>query len=292
MGADPQQNKDIKASTSRPGRFGPRALFRVLAVVTIAVPVALVQNVVILLRLNNWWPVTGLWNRIMTGILDIQVVVHGDLVENRSVLYAANHISWADIFVLGGVLPRASFVAKHEISKVGPARWLAGLGKTIYVDRARRTETHSKANELASRVADGDSLILFPESTTTWGQYVAPFKSALFSVAERAAEQDGDMLVQPVTLSYVSLNGQPMVRSRRPWVAWIGDVSIVSHLKRFFTIGRIEAVVILHDPVHLKDFGNRKAIAQHCETTVREGLESLHRLEYLHGPQKHRGSVN
>jgi len=286
MGLDPRQHHGIPTSKPKPNRFGVKALIKVLAVLFVAMPVALVQNVVILLRLDNWWPVTGLWNRIMTRIMGISVEIQGDLVPDRAVLYASNHISWADIFVLGGVLPRASFVAKHEIGQIGPARWIAGLGKTIYVDRARRTETHAKANELADRVSAGDSLILFPESTTTWGQYVAPFKSALFSVAERAAAQDGDMLVQPVTLSYVSLNGQPMVRSRRPWVAWIGDMGIFSHLKQFFTIGRIHAVILLHPPVHLKDYGNRKAIAQHCEVTVRAGLESLHRREYLHGPQK------
>ena len=52
-------------------------------------------------------------------------------------MFVANHISWADIPVLGGVLD-AAFVAKSEVEGFALVGWLANLARTVYVDRDRR----------------------------------------------------------------------------------------------------------------------------------------------------------
>ena len=61
--------------------------------------------------------------------------------------------------------------------------WIATLARTIYVDRSRRSETHSIQPEIQSALAAGLRLFLFPEGTSSDGSRVLPFHSSLFQPA-------------------------------------------------------------------------------------------------------------
>ena len=52
-------------------------------------------------------------------------------------------------------------------------------------------------------------MILFPEGTSSDGNKVLPFKSALFGVAQ-VAPHGQPLLVQPVSLAYTRLDGMPV----------------------------------------------------------------------------------
>ncbi len=74
------------------------------------------------------------WYRGCSRLCALKVQVGGHPVGEGPVLYAANHVSYLDIVVLGGLLD-AVFVAKAEV-----ARWpvfgpLAKLQRTIFIER-------------------------------------------------------------------------------------------------------------------------------------------------------------
>ncbi|WP_262692195.1 lysophospholipid acyltransferase family protein [Kordiimonas aestuarii] len=236
-----------------------------------------------------WWPLAGLWHRTMCRILGIEIQIVGAPRDHKGpVLYACNHISWLDIVVLGGHLENASFIAKSEVAGWGLLGSLCKLHKTIFVNRERRSESARQRDALSERVREGHSLILFPEGTSTDGMRVSQFKSALFSVAERADEaSDHHLLIQPVTLAYTGVNGMPLIRSQKPVVAWLGDVELFGHLRQLMGRARLEAVIEFHAPVTLAEAGSRKALASYCEREVRRGLERAHRAELKMGPQTH-----
>lgn len=199
------------------------------------------------------------------------------MVTDRPVLFVANHLSWADIFVLGGHCINSGFVAKAEIETWGPIGWLAKMQYTQYVNRSRRTDSKQQRDRLIKSVHEGRNLILFPEGVTTGGNSVIAFKSALFSVAEELSAIEHDLVIQPITLSYVEMHGMPIVRARRPQVAWMGAVGILHHVRQHFRRGPITSMIEFHDPVHYRDFGSRKALAAHCRDRVQEGLERSHK---------------
>ena len=115
---------------------------------------------------------------------------------------------------------------------------------------------------------------------------VIKFKSALFSVAERADEaSDHTLLIQPVTLAFTEMNGMPLVRSQKPLVAWLGDMELFEHLRQFLGLARTVATIEFHQPITLAEAGSRKALAHYCEEEVRAGLERAHRLEMRMGPR-------
>jgi len=57
-------------------------------------------------------------------------------------LIASNHLSYLDILVYSSIAPCA-FIAKREVRSWPDVGWIATLARTIYVDRSRRSETHS-----------------------------------------------------------------------------------------------------------------------------------------------------
>lgn len=213
-----------------------------------------------------------LFHRLLARALGIRTIVRGAPARGHGVLFVANHLSWADIPVLGSRL-LAHFVAKSEVAAMGPVGWLADLQRTIYVERDRRLATPDQRNAIAERLSAGGNVILFAEGTTGDGVGVLPFKSSLFSVAEGVE----DLLIQPVSLAYTRLNGLPMRRAMLPHVAWTGDVTLAPHALDFMRLGRIEAELRLHPAVRAADFGCRKAMARHCEQVIAGGYAAAMR---------------
>ncbi|MBF0268230.1 MAG: 1-acyl-sn-glycerol-3-phosphate acyltransferase [Alphaproteobacteria bacterium] len=207
--------------------------------------------------------------RIVCRITGLNVAVFGQMTTERPALFVSNHVSYLDILVLGGLI-RASFVAKSEVAGWPGINIIARLGRTIFVER-RPVRAAKQTGQLARRLLKGDSLIVFPEGTSTDGNRLMPFKSTLFSAAE--IEINGQpVLVQPLTITYTRLNGMPMGRVLRPLYAWYGDMSLAPHLWKVLGLGQAQVEVEFHPPVRLTDYATRKGLALHCHRAVRHGL--------------------
>ena len=197
------------------------------------------------------------------------VVPVGEMSTRRPTLFVSNHTSYLDITVLGSLIP-GSFVAKTEVAQWPLYGWLAKLQRTVFVERRPQT-SHRQRDQLKERLAAGDNLILFPEGTSNDGNRVLPFRSALLSVAE--VEVKDRLLIQPVSVAYVALNGIPMGHGLRPLVAWYGDMTLGPHLWQFSRLGKITVVVEFHPPVNLVTVGDRKNLTRYCATAVESGVE-------------------
>jgi 1-acyl-sn-glycerol-3-phosphate acyltransferase len=208
-------------------------------------------------------------------LLDLHIEIRGDMSTAHPTLFVCNHSSYLDISVLGSII-KGSFIAKAEVADWPVFGYLAKLQRTVFVDRQRRTTTHYQRDQLARRLDEGDNLILFPEGTSNDGNRTLPFRSALFSVAERKGESGQPeplpLSIQPVSLAYVRLNGMPIGRSLRPLLAWYGDMELLDHLWHVAGLGRIVVAVEFHPPVTLAQFASRKALSEHCQRAVAEGV--------------------
>jgi lyso-ornithine lipid O-acyltransferase len=222
------------------------------------------------LRLAKTLPLT--YHRLVCRIIGIRVSARGTLAQARPLLIVANHTSYLDIEVLGSLVP-GSFVAKAEIAGWPFFGWLAKLQRSVFIER-RSSKAREHKDEIEKRLLAGDLLILFPEGTSDDGNRLLPFRSALFSVAERRIEGE-PLQVQPVSLAYTRLDGMPMGRSFRPFFAWYGQMALAPHLWRMLGMGLVTAEVIFHEPVTIDRFASRKALAEHCWRVVSEGVASL-----------------
>ncbi|MDO9488985.1 MAG: lysophospholipid acyltransferase family protein [Sphingomonadaceae bacterium] len=251
-------------------RFGPaKTMLGTAAALSLLVPPQLVAR---RMRPDAHPRLPRLFHRLFAHALGIRTSVHGTAARARGVLFVANHLSWADIPVLGARL-LGHFVAKSEVGAMGPVGWLADLQRTIYVERERRQATPAQRNEIAARLAAGGNIILFAEGTTGDGVGVLPFKSALLSVCDGV----DDLLIQPVTIAYTHLNGLPLRRAMLPHIAWTGDMMLAPHAVDFMRLGRIDAQIRLHPAVRAGDFADRKALARYCEATIAAGYAAAMR---------------
>ncbi len=209
------------------------------------------------------------YHRRCCRILGLRVRRVGHPVGQRPVLFAANHVSYIDITILGALIP-GSFVAKAEVRRWPLFGWLARLQRCVFIDRQARS-TAAQRDAIAARLAAADTLILFPEGTSGDGNRVLPFKSALFSVAE-GRDAAAPITVQPVSIAYTRLDGLPIGRQYRPFFAWYGAMSMAPHLWRMLGLGTVEVVVEFHPPTSLAACGSRKALARYCEARIAGGV--------------------
>ncbi len=216
------------------------------------------------------------YHRNLCRLLQARIDVRGAPVEGVPCLIASNHCSWLDITVLSAVRP-LSFISKQEVGTWPMFGQLARLQRTIFVDRDRRSATARFNAQIQDRLKSGDTLVLFPEGTSTDGNRVFGFKSALMGAAdvtytERDTGADAHVPVQPVTIAYTRVHGLPLGRHERPIFTWYGDMDLAPHLWEALKRGPLDVVVEFHAPLTIDMAGNRKALASHCETVVREGL--------------------
>jgi 1-acyl-sn-glycerol-3-phosphate acyltransferase len=245
------------------------ALLRLVAYAGLTLALMPVQ----MLAVTFGWPLRKTlprwYHRHTCRILGIRVERHGRPSRRHPTLYVSNHVSYLDIEVLGALL-RASFVAKAEVATWPFFSWLAKLQETVFVERrARRAAEHR--DEMSRRLEAGDDLILFPEGTSGDGNGILPFKSALFSVAERRPK-GAPLTVQPVSIAYTRLDGLPLGRYLRPFFAWYGDMELGSHLWHAIGLGRVTVVVEFHEPVTIDQFDSRKALSDYCYGVVARGV--------------------
>jgi len=249
---------------------GVRAVFRLIVYLGITIFMAPVQGLALALRVRPLYRrIPRVYHRICCRILGLRLTVRGKRHKKGPVLFVSNHISYLDIGVLGALIP-GSFVAKAEISGWPVFGWLAKMQRTVFVDRQRRS-TAGQRDSLSSRLDQGDSLILFPEGTSSDGNRVLPFKSALFSVAA-IRPHDKPLKVQPVSIAYTRLDGMPIGRNVRPFFAWYGDMEMHDHLWDMARLGVCDVEVRYHEPVTLEMFANRKAMAEHCHALISQSV--------------------
>jgi 1-acyl-sn-glycerol-3-phosphate acyltransferase len=195
--------------------------------------------------------------------------------ENRSpILVVANHTSWLDIPILSSVFA-CSFIAKSEVGGWPLFGTLARLQRTLFVEREKRGKTAVHRDKLLGRIASGDRLILFAEGTSSDGNRVLPFNSALLSVAQLEVQIGDEMrkaTVQPVSVAYTHLHGLPMGRQYRPFFAWYGDMDLVPHLWEAFSLGPIDVTIQYHRPVTIDEFSSRKTLTAHCQTVISDAV--------------------
>ncbi len=203
--------------------------------------------------------------RMTLGILGLSVKIIGT-PDTSATAVVANHSSWLDIFALNA-RKRVYFVSKAEVAGWPGIGWLARATGTVFIERNPKKATEQKA-VFQERIAAGHRLLFFPEGTSSDGQRVLPFKSTLFA-AFFEDQKDGHIGIQPVSLFYRAPQGQD-----HRFFGWWGDMDFGSHFLRVVALGAGGEVSLSYQPlITVQQAPTRKAMAQACETAVRQGFE-------------------
>lgn len=211
-----------------------------------------------------------IWERGACYILGIKVRVQGQPHTATQTVYVSNHISYLDILAIGSVL-KASFVAKAEVENWPVFGFLSKMQQTAFISR-RPTDAGKGKYALSSMLAEGKSLIIFPEGTSSDGQTVLPFKSSLFSVALQD-QSARNLVVQPFSIEIVKADGRaPDRQDVRDIYAWHGDMTLAPHLWRFLKTSGVELVLHFHEIKEAASYSCRKDLSRICFEDVKQGV--------------------
>ena len=126
--------------------------------------------------------------RVLTGA---QARWYGCPPKAEQRIYFANHQSHADLVMIWAALPdelrsiTRPIAAKDYWTKTPFRQWITtAVFNAVYVDRERR-EDEDPLQPLVDALGRGDSIILFPEGTRGSGEEPQPFKSGLYSLAQK-----------------------------------------------------------------------------------------------------------
>ena len=211
---------------------------------------------------RRWTPaLPRLVCRVALSVLRLPVHVTGRPEPAGAVV--ANHAGWLDIFVLNAAR-RITFIAKSEVAGWPGIGILARVTGTLFIRRDRRQADAQRA-AMRERLDRGETLLFFPEGTSTDGRRVLGFKTTLFqALLDHPAP---DLAVQPVSLIF---HAPPRTQAR--FYGWWGDMAFGPHLLRVLAAhpqGRVD--LIWHPPLTVAAFSRRKTLAAACEQAVRQG---------------------
>jgi len=197
------------------------------------------------------------WCRRLLSCLRVQVSVFGTIPSRG--LIVSNHLSYVDIFVFSATA-RCMFVSKSEIKSWPLVGWVARMTGTVFVDRARRSQTDVPQLQMQERLSAGGLLVLFPEATSTNSRELLPFRSSFFEAAVAVAA--------PVTAAHISYelpegDGDPVTD-----ICYWGEMTLFPHLIKLLTKTRIQATVRFSGQP--RTFPNRKQAAKEMQREVAE----------------------
>lgn len=160
------------------------------------------------------------WILIHT-IYRVRMVGANHIPEEGAVIIAANHVSFVDPLILGGMIRRpVRFVMHHSIFKLPVLNFIFRTGKAIPIASRDDDPTilETAYQQINQVLREGDVLGIFPEGSITRDGEIQPFKSGVCKII---AEQP----VPVVPIALCKLWGSMFSRrdsllKRRPYKLW------------------------------------------------------------------------
>lgn len=130
--------------------------------------------------------------KLLTGA---RAVWRGSVPDDRLRVYFANHRSHCDFVVIWASLP--VHLRRRTRPVAGADYWLTGavrryiinqVFRGVLIDRAATRQQGNPIELMGNALANGDSLIVFPEGTRNLGEELLPFKSGIYHLAKARPE--------------------------------------------------------------------------------------------------------
>ncbi len=131
--------------------------------------------------LNPAWPVT--------------VAGREKLRSDRAAVMVANHLSLLDILVLFRIFTHFKWVSKIENFRIPFIGWNMRLNRYIELRRGDRASVVKMMRACEETLAEGNSIMMFPEGTRSPTGEMRAFKPGAFELAKRAR-----CPIQPIVL--------------------------------------------------------------------------------------------
>lgn len=198
------------------------------------------------------------WARSVAWLFGMRITVQGTPPE-RPFCLVANHLSYMDAIVVMSCSPGV-MVGKIEVSGMPLIGWMARQVGTIFIDRSLNRDVVRVGALMAAQLDQREGLIFFPESTTTDGTHILPFRAGLLAHAAQTG--------MPVHAASIRYEAPDFDASNV--VCWGDDTPLGTHMVRLAGVRGFQATIRFSpSPVTATD---RKVLA----SLLQERVETLY----------------
>ncbi len=249
-----------------------RAVLKFAALAALTLVTVPLQMVVLLFHKGRHsFAIPRFWHRGVCAVLGIKVTREGRLPGSGQAFYVSNHLSYLDVPAMGSII-EPIFIARADLSGWPVFGFLSKLQRTVFISRDRKDALKVKTS-VSAALAQGRPLVLFAEGTSSRGDAILPFKSSLLSIPLSHHGADTPLLVQPVTISLMSVTGQKGLNDNlRDVYAWHGEMTLGPHIWAFAKGRGAHIRITFHTPLDLSVYTDRKKLAADCAAAVGAGL--------------------
>lgn len=201
------------------------------------------------------------WSAGLLAVLNVKMRLSGAPPDAgmRQVMLAANHVSWIDVYALNSICP-ARFVAKSEIRGWPVFGWLSRNAGTLFIERAKRSDTARINQSISAALMQGDRVTVFPEGTTSNGTMLRHFHASLLQPAVVS-----EAMLCPVAIRYRNADGN--ISKEAAYV----ELSLLDSLRQILLQPWITVELTFADPINSSG-KNRRELARLAEQAIASAL--------------------
>ena len=202
------------------------------------------------------------WGRFLVKNFGVEVKFTCDHPIEEGMLIVSNHQSYVDVLLHASLFP-IRFAPKKEIKYWPILGFYLGISRPLWVDRKNRQKSAQMVEEIHRTLADGVSLLVYPEGTTSDGEHgLLPLKATSFETVIGT-----DFKIQPIITCYL--------RDNDNWnPAWFDDQALLPHVWQFVGRKKLKVKVFALEPVAALPGEERKAFAARVEKIMRDEMKN------------------
>ncbi len=154
-----------------------------IALLVWAVTVAFDRRLVVLHRLTCFWASLYTW---LNPVWRISISGRDKIKRGVTYVMVANHQSLLDILVLFRLFKHYKWVSKVENFRVPAVGWNMRLNRYIELRRGDKGSIDQMMEGCLDALAEGSSIMMFPEGTRSFDGKLKAFKHGAFTLAKKA----------------------------------------------------------------------------------------------------------
>lgn len=191
----------------------------------------------------------GLWGFLFVfcnPMWRLKVVGRNNFSDHKPYVLVSNHQSMVDIPILCCLFRHYKWVSKFENMNIPIVGWFMKLNKDLLIKRSSLRSVRHLSENAAQCIAEGNSLMIFPEGTRSGSGKMRPFKEGAFHIA----------LENKVDIVPIVLNNSYNALYPNSWI---------------FRFTRLSLKVL--NPIPYESFAHKTAIELACEVQQQIQLE-------------------
>jgi len=186
------------------------------------------RRLVILHRFTCFWASLYTW---LNPAWRVHIEGRDKIAAGTAYVMVANHQSLLDILVLFRLFTHFKWVSKIENFRVPCVGWNMSLNRYIKLRRGDRESVEQMMRACEQALADGSSIMMFPEGTRSADGRLKAFKPGAFTLAQRMQAPIVPIIVEGTAAALPKrgfvLRGQHAIRIRVldaiPYARFAGD---------------------------------------------------------------------